>query len=96
MGKAQQAYEEYLDTRPGKLNKLSESNLEAKTAANEAQIKAYNEADKAYGDAINVIESEGLKLQEAAMLENEEENKKAAKELEKKMAKELAKAKKAK
>ena len=49
-----------------------------------------------YSDALTVIENEGIKLQEAAMLENKEENEKAAKELEKKMAKELAKAKKAK
>ncbi len=96
MGKAQEVYNKYLQDRPDKLNKLSEANLEAKTAANDAQIKAYNEADKAYSDALTVIEEEGIKLQEAAMLENKEENEKAAKDLEKQMAKELAKAKKAK
>jgi hypothetical protein len=42
------------------------------------------------------LKKKALKLQEAAMLENEKENQKAAKELEKQMAKELAKAKKAK
>jgi DNA polymerase I-like protein with 3'-5' exonuclease and polymerase domains len=96
MGKALEEYKKYLENRVSAVDTLASDNLKAKQAADEAQITAYDSADKAFSEGIKAIEEEGIKLQEAAMLENEKENQKAAKELEKKMAKELAKAKKAK
>lgn len=95
--KLQAEYQKSLEAIDAKIQALFEEKIKLADEHSSSVQKAHQEADIERQKALDAdVKEAEAKLKEAAMLENEEENKKAAKELEKKMAKELAKAKKAK